>query len=126
MPVLHTFAFSRRLLQAPKYWTSTSFLLRDLWKVELENVDVVAIYGLQPIMGKLGHKLQTDLKDGSVVVSNVFSIPGWRPSGGSEGGVFIYSVPDCWEKASNGGLVASNAMLARSSSTDFKTRSTTN
>eukprot|EP00562_Extubocellulus_spinifer_P003867 CAMPEP_0178536770 /NCGR_PEP_ID=MMETSP0696-20121128/36256_1 /TAXON_ID=265572 /ORGANISM="Extubocellulus spinifer, Strain CCMP396" /LENGTH=268 /DNA_ID=CAMNT_0020168999 /DNA_START=139 /DNA_END=945 /DNA_ORIENTATION=+ len=98
-PVLHAFSCARRLIQAPKYWTTTDFGLRDLWKVELKEVDVVAIYGLQPIMKDLGCKLQKELRPGSIVVSNVFSIPGWRPSGASTGGVFIYSVPECWEKS---------------------------
>lgn len=104
--VLHAFACSRRIVQAPKYWSSTEFGLRDLWKVELGDVDVVAIYGLQPIMKDLRRKLQQELRPGSVVVSNVFSIPGWRQNGGSKGGVFIYSVPDCWKKTvGDGGSV---------------------
>ena len=88
--------------------------MRDLWKVELKEVDVVAIYGLQPIMKDLGRKLQQELRPGSIVVSNVFSIPGWRPSGGSTGGVFIYSVPECWEKSVSGGI-------SRSASTSTST-----
>ena len=95
--VLHLFAQSRRWLQAPKYLRSTDFMMRDLWKVNLANVDVVAVYGLNPIMRELGKKLQSELKPGSVVLSNVFSIPGWRPSSLSSDGVYLYSVPSCWE-----------------------------
>lgn len=71
--------------------------MRDLWKVDLSNVDVVAVYGLNPIMDKLGKKLQEELKPGTVVLSNVFSIPGWKQSRLSSKGVYVYSVPSCWE-----------------------------
>jgi len=70
--------------------------MRDLWKVQLDNVDVVAVYGLNPIMDKLGKKLQEELKPGTVVLSNVFSIPGWKQSPLSSKGVFVYTVPSCW------------------------------
>lgn len=95
-PVLHLFAQCRRCFQ-PKYWSSTAFFMRDLWKVQLHDIDVVAVYGLNPIMDELGAKLQEELQPGSVVVSNVFSIPGWKPSNTSTGGVYVYSVPSCWE-----------------------------
>ena len=99
-PVLHAFASGRRIVQAPMYWNKTSFAIRDLWKVPLNDVDVVAVYGLQPIMKDLGKKLQAELRPGSLVVSNVFSIPGWRTEAGSKDNVYIYSVPECWEKGS--------------------------
>ena len=98
--VLHLFAQSRRLLQAPMYWSTTEFMRRDLWKVDLSDVDVVAVYGLNPIMDKLGVKLQEELKPGAVVLSNVFSIPGWKQSPLSSKGVYVYSVPSCWESQS--------------------------
>lgn len=100
-PVLHAFASGRRIVQAPMYWKQTSFAMRDLWNISLENDgDVIAVYGLQPIMKDLGKKLQAELRPGSLVVSNVFQIPGWRAEGASKDNVFIYSVPDCWDKGS--------------------------
>lgn len=91
--VLHTFAHLRRLVQAPQYWNSTQFLLRDIWNVNLQEVDVVAVYGLTPIMKPLGIKLQQELAPGSIVLSNVFSIPGWRPESTSSHGTHVYVVP---------------------------------
>ena len=54
-------------------------------------------------------KLEKELKPGSIVVSNVFSIPGWKVSdtaAGSSGGkgkvgVFVYQVPECCRGSSN-------------------------
>jgi SAM-dependent methyltransferase len=98
-PVLHLVAQSRRCLQAPKYLSSTNFVLQDLWNVQLKDVDVVAVYGLNPIMNELGKKLEKELKPGSVVLSNVFSFPNWRHSSLSSNGVFVYSVPSCWSSS---------------------------
>ena len=98
-PALHMWVKFRQLV-TPKYWSSTDFYLGDLWKIKLHNYDVVAVYGLYPIMDRLGKKLQNELKPGSIVVSNVFEIPNWRAStsaGGSVGkGVYLYQVPGCY------------------------------
>ena len=102
-PALHIFANFRRLI-TPRYWTNTQFYMRDLWKIPLHQYDVVAVYGLSPIMQRLGTKLEEELKPGSIVVSNVFAIPGWRvsdasASGGKEKeGVYLYQVPHCFGK----------------------------
>lgn len=99
--VLHLLANSRRIFQAPLYYSSTNFCLKNLWDVDLTKVDVVAVYGLHPIMKDLGVKMKNELKPGSIVLSNVFSIPGWKSSTLSRDGMHIYMVPDCWEQ-SNG------------------------
>lgn len=109
--VLHLVAQTRRWLQAPKYLSSTNFVLQDLWNVQLEDVDVVAVYGLDPIMNELGKKLQNELKPGSVVISNVFSFPNWRQSSLSSNGVFVYSVPSCWGSSSVASEQATNRKL---------------
>ena len=102
-PALHIFANFRRLI-TPRYWTNTQFYMRDLWKIPLHQYDVVAVYGLSPIMQRLGTKLEKELKPGSIVLSNVFAIPGWRvsdtsASGGKEKeGVYLYQVPHCFGK----------------------------
>lgn len=57
-------------------------------------MDVVAVYGLTPIMKPLGIKLREELAPGSIVLSNVFSIPGWRPESTSSHGTHIYVVPE--------------------------------
>ncbi len=107
-PALHLIVKLRQLL-TPKYWSTTEFHLGDLWKIrELHKYDVVAVYGLYPIMDRLGKKLQEELKPGALVVSNVFEIPGWRASttssggGGSGGkGVYLYQVPECFRHHGN-------------------------
>ena len=72
--------------------------MSDLWKTKLHQYDVVTVYGLPPIMQRLGHKLEQELKPGSIVVSNVFEIPGWRASDVNDvgKGVHFYLVPECF------------------------------
>ncbi len=41
--------------------------MQDLWKVDLSRADVVAVYGLHPIMKQLGKKMKAELKPGSIV-----------------------------------------------------------
>jgi hypothetical protein len=97
-PALHVFANIRRLI-TPGYWHTTRFHMSDLWKTTLNEYDVVAVYGLSPIMHRLGNKLERELRPGSIVVSNVFEIPGWKASdvgGIKNSGVFLYNVPDCF------------------------------
>jgi hypothetical protein len=48
-------------------------------------------------MKDLGVKLQDELPSDSFVLSNVFSIPGWKPSDDSPVGIHIYAVPQCWQ-----------------------------
>jgi hypothetical protein len=98
-PALHIFASVRRLL-IPKYWYSTKFYMTDLWNTKLHAYDVVAVYGLSPIMQRLGEKLKDELQPGSIIVSNVFEIPGWKATSNSNSGigkgVYLYSVPECY------------------------------
>lgn len=93
-PALHLFANFRRLV-TPRYWDSTLFHICDLWKTKLHRYDVVAVYGLAPIMQRLGTKMERELLPGSIVVSNVFEIPGWKPSVKGTG-VYLYSIPECF------------------------------
>lgn len=95
------FSQTRRLLQSRSYFSRTSFVLRDLWKVDrLQDVDVVAVYGLGPIMEPLGKKLKAELRPGAIVLSNEFTFPGWaeeREAAGDEEGeaqlIHVYKVP---------------------------------
>ncbi len=104
-PALHIVANVRRIL-TPRYWSTTNFYMADLWKTKLHQYDVVAIYGLPPIMERLGHKLEQELRPGSIVVSNVFEIPGWRVVSDCkkngvndiEKNVHLYTVPECYNK----------------------------
>jgi len=53
---------------------STAFHCRDLWTLDLSDADVIIVYGLSPIMDRLGAKLLLETKPNVVVISNVFEL----------------------------------------------------
>eukprot|EP01121_Diplochlamys_sp_Union-15-3_P022214 TRINITY_DN9387_c0_g1_i1.p1 TRINITY_DN9387_c0_g1~~TRINITY_DN9387_c0_g1_i1.p1 ORF type:complete len:205 (-),score=33.88 TRINITY_DN9387_c0_g1_i1:79-693(-) len=69
---------------------STKFLWADFWKKDFSDADVVVVYGLDPIMERLGRKLNQELKPGSYIVSNVFQFPGWIPIASTDDKVLLY------------------------------------
>lgn len=49
----------------------------SLWRADVRSADVVAVFGVRHIMGRLERKLQRELKDGARVVSNGYQFPTW-------------------------------------------------
>lgn len=66
-----------------------TFRCGSLWAEPLSGYDVVTVYGLGPIMGKLERKLSAELKPGARVVSHAFHFPHWQPVKEEEG-VYLY------------------------------------
>ncbi len=67
----------------------------DFFKLSLAPADMVFCYLLPRTMQRLAPKLRQELRAGTMVVSNTFPLPGWRP-------VSTYPIPD----DPNGNLVA--------------------
>jgi 2-polyprenyl-3-methyl-5-hydroxy-6-metoxy-1,4-benzoquinol methylase len=51
----------------------------NLWKQNLKSFDLVIIYGLPNIMKNLESKLEKELQPGTLVASNSFPLPTWKP-----------------------------------------------
>jgi SAM-dependent methyltransferase len=59
---------------------NVAFKLKDLFKEDLSQADVVYFFGLpKHINDRLKEKLATELKSGARVISYVFQIEGWEP-----------------------------------------------
>ncbi|ORY37975.1 hypothetical protein BCR33DRAFT_721173, partial [Rhizoclosmatium globosum] len=70
---------------------SVSFVKRDMWKFDLSGFDVVMVFGDLRLMPLFREKFEKELREGSLVVSNRFAIPGWNPiSSGDE--FYVYRV----------------------------------
>ncbi|KAJ1620757.1 hypothetical protein T492DRAFT_1075531 [Pavlovales sp. CCMP2436] len=52
---------------------------KSLWLADLSEANVVFVYGVPPIMERLGRKLLRELPDGSLVVSNNYALVGLGP-----------------------------------------------
>ena len=71
---------------------------KNQWRQNFEEFDKVSVYGIPYIMSELEEKLRKELKPGSLVVSNAFPFPTWKPikeeNGNSEGAVRLYVKED--------------------------------
>ena len=62
---------------------------KNLWNENLEEFDVVVVYGMWHMMKKLEKKLDKELKPGAIVVSNYFTFPKW-PHVKEEDKIYLY------------------------------------
>lgn len=78
-------------LQARMWGLSSkaAFTCGNLWSFDTSDFDVVTVYGLSPIMRRLGEKLSRELKPGARVVSHGFRFPDWQAVQEVDG-VYLY------------------------------------
>lgn len=62
---------------------------KNIWKTDLSQFNIIAVYGISYMMKKLEAKLKKELKPGSKIVSNYFTFPIWQYSKKEEG-VYLY------------------------------------
>lgn len=77
-PLLVT--YSRWKIRQAKLHTRAYIHQRNYWGENLSSFDVVAVFGISYMMKKLEKKLKRELRSGSLVVSNYFSFPDWKPT----------------------------------------------
>ncbi len=63
--------------------------LQDLWRADFSAFDVVTLFGITHIMGRLEKKLRKELKPGARVVSMAFKFPNWPVESQLEA-VYVY------------------------------------
>lgn len=52
--------------------------VKDFWTVSLSDFDIVYVYGMSTIMGRLEKKLEEELRPGTKIISNIFRFPSWK------------------------------------------------
>ncbi len=62
---------------------------KSFWDIPLSTYDLVYIYGMQSILGRLEQKLQIEVKPGARFISNIFRLPTWKPKK-MKNGVYLY------------------------------------
>lgn len=70
--------YTRILTFFGAYRGKITVLWKNLWRADLSHADVVFVYLIPWKMDVLSQKLKTELKPGSLVVSNSFIFPGWK------------------------------------------------
>lgn len=68
-----------------------TFIRGEIKNFPIHDADVVFLYLLPSLLGKISAKLSSELKPGTRVISNSFPIPGWTPVMHNNG-VFLYHV----------------------------------
>ena len=64
---------------------------KNFWKQNFSQFDLISIFQVGYVMGKLEKKLKNELKKGSRVISNTWKFPNWKPEK-QKGNVYLYEV----------------------------------
>lgn len=62
---------------------------QDLWKADLSNFNVIIVFGVVYIMGRLEQKLDRELRPGSKIISLGFQFPNWVHKE-KHGSIYVY------------------------------------
>lgn len=82
-----------RFLLKP-YRNKVQIYFKNFWHAKISDADVVFIYLLPWRMEKLKQKLLTEVKPGSLVVSNSFIFPNWKPYKSDPiNHVYVFKIP---------------------------------
>ncbi len=86
-PETHVIGYETSLIP---YWISYGFLLafpkrnlalkrQDFFQVDLKGAHLIVCFLYPGAMEKLKEKFEKELQPGTLIVSNTFAIPGWKP-----------------------------------------------
>jgi cyclopropane fatty-acyl-phospholipid synthase-like methyltransferase len=62
---------------------------QSFWEVDLSPFELIYIYGMHSIMGKLEKKLDKEARSGTKIILNIFKLPRWKIKK-SKDGVHVY------------------------------------
>lgn len=80
---------SRQAIKKAKLTKMAHIYWKSIWKADFSSYDIVTVYAIAHIMGRISKKLQKELPKGSVVTSNYFTFPDWKPVK-EEGRIHLY------------------------------------
>jgi hypothetical protein len=58
--------------------SNVSVYQQSFWEVDFRDFDLIYIYGMGTIMGRLEEKLKKEALPGTLVITNVFPLPHWK------------------------------------------------
>lgn len=50
---------------------------QDFWNADVTEFDIITVYGITSIMGRLERKLRAETKSGCRIICNTFPLPSW-------------------------------------------------
>jgi len=66
-------------IRALLFWRDVKFLRKNIFDVDLRDVDIVYAYLWYDLMPPLERKLLKELKPGAIVITNTSNFPTWKP-----------------------------------------------
>lgn len=51
------------------------FSTQDFWTIDISQFNVIYIYGMQSIMGRIEEKIKKEAKPGTKIITNIFRLP---------------------------------------------------
>lgn len=70
---------AQKQIEQNKLDSKASMIRANFWQFDTSGYDVVLLYAIPHIMGRLEKKLQAELKPGSIIISNYFTFPNLKP-----------------------------------------------
>jgi hypothetical protein len=71
---------SRRAVKKAELGDKAHIIWGNLWQRSFSSYDLVTLYAIPHIMPKLEAKLNSELKPGSIALSNYFTFPNKKPA----------------------------------------------
>jgi cyclopropane fatty-acyl-phospholipid synthase-like methyltransferase len=81
--------FSRQRIIKAELTDKATIIKKSIWEADYSPYNVVLLFGIPYIMKRLTEKFEAELKPGTRIVSNRFTIPGWKPVK-SENNIYLY------------------------------------
>lgn len=69
---------SRQRIKEVQLSQRATIIKKSFWEADLSAYDLVYLYGMGSILGRLEKKLEKELKPGTKVISNIFRFPTWK------------------------------------------------
>jgi len=71
--------FVSQVLQLTLRYSNLRFHRKDVLQTPVQDASVIVCYLHPAAMKRLKPKLESELKAGTVVITNTFAVPGWKP-----------------------------------------------
>lgn len=81
----HGYEIDPRLVRRSRKWIrkervvgKATIYSKSFWSQDFSSYNIVTVYGIHHIMGRIEKKLRRELSKGSIVLSNYYTFPNWK------------------------------------------------
>ncbi len=81
---------SKKRVAERGYTKEITIIEKSFWDADLSQFDLIYIYGMGTIMGRIEEKFNTEARSGTVIITNIFRLPRLREKK-EKNGFHLYS-----------------------------------